>query len=72
LVKKALVGSGSQSAALSERIIRVVCVLLHHLAIPLSANSDSFLPTAHLLSASAIRQEGYSYLMGHSAKIQDQ
>lgn len=70
-----MAGSGIQMAALSEIIsIRVVGVLLQHLSIPLSANSDSFLPTAHLLSASVIKQEGYSYLMGHSAKskISDQ
>jgi hypothetical protein len=68
-----MVGSGIQMQALSDRIIiRVVGVLLQQFSIPLSANSDSFLPIAHLLSASAIKQEGYSYLMGHSAKIQDQ
>jgi hypothetical protein len=56
-------------AAPSERItIRLVGVLLQHLSIPLSENSDSFLPTAHLLSASAIKQEGLQLFNG----IQDQ
>jgi hypothetical protein len=53
---RSYVGSALLKEELSE--FRVAGVLLQHLSIPLAVSSGSSPPTAHLLSASAIKHEG--------------